>query len=121
MLRTFDRAAGLLATLVVAGVFLLGTYAEFALPYYRGGPQPQGCYFGDALIIFIDCGQQVPAFVDPILTWSWYLTWGNFWLFSFFVPFAPTLGLPIVCAWAAAIFLSLRWGWRLVGRRTAAT
>ena len=120
MLRFLDRYVGAAAASIVAVVMLLGTYAQFALPYWRGGPLPKGCYFGDALIVYIACGDGVPSFVEPILTWAWYLTWGHFWLLSFFVPLAPIIGLPILIVWVGAIILAVRWAWRTFKRRTQA-
>lgn len=113
MLRFLDRHVGGIAALIALAVLLLGTYAQLALPYWRGGaPPPEGCYFGDALIVFIACDDGVPGFVEPILTWAWYLTWGCFWLLSFFVPLAPIFGVPVLIAWLGAIILAARWAWR---------
>ena len=120
MLRFLDRYVGPVAASIVALVTLLGTYAQFALPYWRGGTLPEGCYFGDALIVFIACGDGVPGFAEPILTWTWYLTWGNFWLLSFFVPLAPIVGLPVLIVWLGMIILAARWAWRTFKRRTQA-
>lgn len=117
MHRLIDRYLAPAATLIVVVVLLLGTYAQFALPYWRGGPPPQGCYFGDALIVFITCGDAVPSFVETMLTWSWYLTWGHFWLLNFFVPLAPVIGVPILIIWVGAIALAVRWAWRTFTRR----
>ena len=120
MLRFLDRYVGAAAASIVAVVMLVGTYAQFALPYWRGGALPKGCYFGDALIVFIACGDSVHSFVEPALTWAWYLTWGCFWLLSFFVPLAPIVGLPILIVWGRAITLAVRWAWRMFKRPTQA-
>jgi hypothetical protein len=117
MLRNLDRYAGAFAASIVVVVVLIGTYAQFALPYFRGGSVPEGCYFGDALIVFIACDNGIPGFVEPVLTWSWYLTWGHFWLVSFFVPLAPIFGIPILIVWIGAIILAVRWSWRTLRRR----
>src|SRR5690606_23695101 len=85
-LRELGRRGGPFAAAAVAIIASIGTYAQFALPYPRGAPWPSGCYFGDALIVFIRCDASVPGIVEPVLTWSWYLTWGWFWLVAFFVP-----------------------------------
>ena len=95
----------------------IGTWAQFALPYFRGGPTPPGCYFGDALIVFISCDASVPGWAEQIVLWAWYLTWGWFWLATFFVPFAPMFGVPIAIIWLAVVVLAIRWVWRTVAGR----
>lgn len=117
MLRFLDRYLGALAASIVAVVSILGTYAQFAFPYWREGAPPQGCYFGDALIVFLSCGDRVPGPVETILEWSWYLTWGCFWVLAFFVPAAPIVGLPVLGVWVVAIVLAVRWVTRTVRRR----
>lgn len=112
MRQFLNRRLGAAAASVVMVTFLLGTYCQFALPYWRGGPTPEGCYFGDALIVFIDCGEGVPSFVEVILAWAWYLTWGCFWLLGFFMPLAPMVGVPLLIVWLGAIILAVRWAWR---------
>lgn len=111
MPRALERV-GPVATTAVAAIFAIGTYAQFALPYPRGEPWPAGCYFGDALIVFIRCDANVPGIVELVLTWSWYLTWGWFWLVAFFVPLAPYLGLPVLGLWISTLVVAARWAWQ---------
>ncbi|WP_292034595.1 MULTISPECIES: hypothetical protein [unclassified Brevundimonas] len=110
MLRNFERRVGPIAAVVAATIIAVGSYAQFALPYYSGGPA--GCHFSDALIVFISCDASVPGLVEGILEWSWYLTWGWFWLAAFFVPFVPLFGLPALGLWIVTIVFAIRWVWR---------
>ncbi|MNC63127.1 hypothetical protein D3C75_1132220 [compost metagenome] len=112
MLRNFERRAGPVAAVLAVLVVAAGSYAQFALPYFRGGPMPAGCYFGDALIVFISCDASVPGLVEGMLEWSWYLTWGWFWLVAFFVPFVPLFGIPALGMWILTLILAMRWVWR---------
>lgn len=105
-----------ISAIAFAVIFGIGTWAQFALPYPRHGPWPQGCYLGDALIVFVRCDSSVPGFVEPVLTWAWYLTWGWFWPAAFFVPLMPLLGIPLAIIWIATVVLAIRWAWRGVTR-----
>lgn len=105
------------SAVIFTAILSIGTWAQFALPYFRGGPTPPGCYFGDALIVFISCDTSVPSWAEQIVLWAWYLTWGWFWLTAFFVPFAPMFGVPIAIIWLAVVVLAIRWVWRTVAGR----
>lgn len=117
MLQRLDRYVGPLAVLAVVVVLLLGTYAQFNLPYHRGDPHPQGCYFSDLLFVGIQCGEATPAVVGAVLQWSWYLTWGMFWLLSIALV-APIFGVPVLTLWLGAITLAIRWVWRTLRPRS---
>ena len=121
MFRTFERYAGPFAASLAGLIVALGTFSQFALPYPRRGPWPEGCHFGDALIIFIRCDASVPGFVEPVLTWSWYLTWGWFWPATFFIPMVPVIGIPLALLWLTILILGGRWIWRTVRSRLEAT
>lgn len=104
------------AAAIVIPVLALGTWSQFALPYPRGAPWLDGCYFTDALIVFVRCGDAVPAGMDALLTWLHYLTWGLPWLLAFVV-MAPLIGIPVATLWLTTVFLAARWIWRTIRER----
>lgn len=117
MMRDRLKRLEALSAVIFSAVLGIGAWAQFTLPYYRGGPMPQGCHFGDALIVFISCDASVPGWVEQVIMWAWYLTWGWFWVVGFFIPFSPLVSVPLAIIWLTIIALAGRWTWRTVARR----
>ncbi|GEC01559.1 hypothetical protein EJ082_15655 [Brevundimonas diminuta] len=110
MLRKLERRAGPFAVVAMIGIVAAGTYAQFALPYYRGGAEPAGCYFYDALFIGVRCAPDMPGMFAGGLTISWYLTWGVYWL-ALSAEMPPFLGVPVLGLWGLVIRSGARWIW----------
>jgi hypothetical protein len=73
---------------------VVGTYAQFVLPRWTGGPRPP-CYFTDALIVFVECrGTFADGLAEAVLNWGWYWTWGLPWGIT--IPMFGLTGFPAV-------------------------
>jgi hypothetical protein len=93
-------------------VIAIGTYAQFWLPYWRGGsPRPSGCYFTDAMIVFVQCNQTgADELLAGILTYCWMWSWGIGMTLAIFplVILIPYTWLAIAALFFAARFLIRR-------------
>ena len=77
---TLGRTLEAISAVVWAFALVIGTYAQFALPRWHGGPRPF-CYFTDALIVFIECSESyADGLTQALLNWAWYWTWGISWV-----------------------------------------
>ena len=88
---------------------ILGSYANFYFTHWNGGPEPQGCYFADATIQFIECpGTLAEGLLAVVLNWAWLWTWGIVWLVGL-LPFSLLLFGPAVLTAFFAVRSMVRW------------
>jgi hypothetical protein len=87
---------------IVAIVVLVGTLVNFSLPDL-GMKSPGGCYFTDALIVFIECANN--PLLGGWLSHAWLSTWGILWLIGL-VPYSLIFLVPeVAIVWLAARLL----------------
>src|SRR6185295_10115975 len=92
-------AAEALCLVVFVSAIIAGTAAEFTFPRQV---TPNGCYFTDALIVYIACRQQ---WLGQMLSWAWWWTWGIGWQIGF-LPFSLVTLIPqLVMIWLAGRFV----------------
>ena len=90
---------------------ILGSYANFEFIHWTGGggPEPQGCYFTDESILFIECpGSVAGILMAMVLNWAWLWTWGLSLLVGL-LPFSLLLFGPAILTAFFAVRSMVRW------------
>ena len=97
-LRAFER----LSLALWGGALVLGTWAFAALPHWRGGPFPQGCYLRDALIFSVECRDTwADGLFGFVLTLAISWTWQGPFVMA--MAAATIVGLPLALLWAGSL------------------
>jgi len=58
-------------------VLIAGSIANFTLPYFGRGSGIGGCYFTDAMIVYVAC--KSGHWLGDFFSWAWMWSWGIHW------------------------------------------